>query len=130
MEQGRGISAAAVIGLAAGSLAGAAVSSAAAEPTARPAASTQDVSPLAVNNLGQTVARAKNWQCFLARSGYEPWEHNGLLGTDSWKAAQRMFNARGFNGGTRLDVDGVVGPKTRDAFSEFNDVPAGDRRWV
>ncbi|MFJ5265677.1 peptidoglycan-binding protein [Streptomyces sp. NPDC088387] len=149
------VSAATIIGLAAGSLAGATISSAASEPTARPVASTQDVSVLAVNNLGQTVSRAKNWQCFLTQSGYEPWEHNGLLGTDSWKAAQRLFNARGYNGGRtlvvdgivgpytikalqrflnhfgfRLDVDGIVGPKTTAAFSEFNDVPVHDSRCV
>ncbi|MEV0220942.1 peptidoglycan-binding domain-containing protein [Streptomyces sp. NPDC050704] len=142
------VSAATIIGLAAGSLAGATVSSAASEPTARPAASTQDVSVLAVNNLGLTVGRAKNWQCFLTRMGYPTYEHNGLLGKDSWKAAQRMFNRRGFNGGTSLvvdgivgrytikalqrylntfgfglAVDGIVGPKTLDAFWEFNGVP-------
>ncbi|GHA08142.1 hypothetical protein GCM10010372_04330 [Streptomyces tauricus] len=149
------VSAATVIGLATGSLAGATISSAASEPIAKPAASAQDVSVLAVKNLGLTVARAKNWQCFLTRSGYEPWEHNGLLGTDSWKAAQRMFNARGFNGGVRLEVDGIVGqytikalqrflnsfgfglavdgvagPRTTDAFWEFNGVPTQDPRCV
>lgn len=158
------VSAATIVGLAAGSLAGATVSSAASEPstnsaasepTTRPAASTQDVSVLAVKNLGLTVARAKNWQCFLTRTGYEPWEHNGLLGTDSWKAAQRMFNARGYSGGSSLVVDGVVGPytiralqrflndfgfglavdgivgpRTVDAFWEFNGVPQQDPRCV
>ncbi|MFJ5042978.1 peptidoglycan-binding domain-containing protein [Streptomyces parvulus] len=92
---------------------------------------------------------------FLTRSGFEPWEHNGLLGTDSWKAAQRLFNAQGFHGGTRLVVDGVVGPRTikalqrflnsygfrlavdgivgdltTAAFWEFNGVPVQDRRCV
>lgn len=149
------VSAATIIGLTAVSLAGATVSSAASESTAKPAAGTQDVSILAVNNLGLTVGRAKNWQCFLTRSGYEPWEHNGHLGTDSWKAAQRMFNKRGFNGGTRLVVDGVVGyytvkalqrflnsfgfrlavdgivgDKTTAAFWEFNGVPVHDSRCV
>ncbi|MFE6288090.1 peptidoglycan-binding protein [Streptomyces sp. NPDC057877] len=113
------ISAATVIGLATGSLAGATISSAASEPTAKPTASTQDVSVLAVNNLGLTVSRAKNWQCFLARSGFQTWEHNGLLGTDSWKAAQRLFNAQGFYGSTRLVVDGVVGPYTIKALQRF-----------
>ncbi|WP_229916588.1 peptidoglycan-binding domain-containing protein [Streptomyces fructofermentans] len=148
-------SAAAVIGLAAGSLAGATAVSAASESTAKPAASTQDVSVLAVNNLGLNIARAKNWQCFLTRDGFEPWEHNGMLGKDSWRAAQRMFNARGFSGDTRLvvdgdvgkytikalqrylnsygfglAVDGIAGPRTTDAFWEFNGVPVRDPRCV
>ncbi|ANJ11969.1 hypothetical protein Spa2297_33260 (plasmid) [Streptomyces parvulus] len=149
------VSAATIIGIAAGTLAGGAVGAAASEAPAQSAASTQRASVLAVNNLGLNVARAKNWQCFLTRSGFEPWEHNGLLGTDSWKAAQRLFNAQGFHGGTRLVVDGVVGPRTikalqrflnsygfrlavdgivgdltTAAFWEFNGVPVQDRRCV
>lgn len=149
------VSGATIIGIAAGSLAGGTFSAAASEAPTKPAASTQRASVLAVNNLGLTVARAKNWQCFLTRSGFEPWEHNGLLGTDSWKAAQRLFNAQGFHGGTRLVVDGIVGPRTikalqrflnsygfglavdgivgdhtTDAFWEFNGVPVTDPRCV
>ncbi|MCQ4195760.1 peptidoglycan-binding domain-containing protein [Streptomyces parvulus] len=149
------VSAATIIGITAGTLAGGAVGAAASEAPAQSAASTQRASVLAVNNLGLNVARAKNWQCFLTRSGFEPWEHNGLLGTDSWKAAQRLFNAQGFHGGTRLVVDGVVGPRTikalqrflnsygfrlavdgivgdrtTAAFWEFNGVPVQDRRCV
>ncbi|MFC8006925.1 peptidoglycan-binding domain-containing protein [Streptomyces olivaceus] len=113
------VGAATVFAIAAGSLAGATVSSAASEPAARPAAGTQEVSVLAVNNLGLTVGRAKNWQCFLTRAGYEPWEHAGLLGTDSWKAAQRMFNALGVSGKSKLVVDGVVGPLTIKALQRY-----------
>ncbi|MBZ6202041.1 peptidoglycan-binding domain-containing protein [Streptomyces olivaceus] len=113
------VGAATVFAIGAGSLAGATVSSAASEPAARPAAGTQEVSVLAVNNLGLTVGRAKSWQCFMTRSGYEPWEHAGHLGTDSWKAAQRMFNARGFSGKSKLVVDGVVGPLTIKALQRF-----------
>ncbi|MGW8063916.1 peptidoglycan-binding domain-containing protein [Streptomyces ziwulingensis] len=101
------------------------------------------------------TARAKNRQCFLTRSGYEPWQHEGRPAADGWKAAQRMFSARGFHGGTRLVVDGVAGPctitalqryldycgfglavdgiagpKTKDAFWECNGVPTQDPRCV
>ncbi|MFE3737670.1 peptidoglycan-binding protein [Streptomyces sp. NPDC059134] len=149
------VSAATIAAIAAGTLAGATVSSAASAPAAEPATSTQNVSVLAVNNLGLSVGRAKNWQCFLTRSGFEPWEHNGHLGTNSWKAAQRLFNAQGFYGGSRLDVDGIVGPltikalqrflnsygfglavdgvvgkRTTAAFWQFNGVPVEDRRCV
>ncbi|MFJ4526104.1 peptidoglycan-binding protein [Streptomyces sp. NPDC088810] len=38
------------------------------------------------------------------------------MGTHSWKAAQRMLNAWGYDAGT---VDGVVGPDTIRALQKF-----------
>ncbi|MGV9884842.1 peptidoglycan-binding domain-containing protein [Streptomyces sp. NPDC003006] len=99
------ISATAVVGLAAGGLAGASVSSAAPASDAKPAVVTQDVSAQ-YNNLGLDKERAQNWQRWLKRLGQNPGEIDGKLGTNSWKAAQREFGFRG------ADVDGVVGPKT------------------
>ncbi|MER5784653.1 peptidoglycan-binding domain-containing protein [Streptomyces mobaraensis] len=128
----------AVAGLAAGSLATAGTGFAAAQPPT----SSQSVSILAVNNLGLNTTQAKNWQCWLRDSGYNPGTIDGQLGTNSWKAAQRMFNAQGYNAGTvdgavgpntiralqkylnaygySLDVDGDAGPKTIAAFRDFN----------
>ncbi|MFD9902885.1 peptidoglycan-binding protein [Streptomyces sp. NPDC059063] len=136
------VSAAAIVGIVAGSLAGATVSSAGSPPAATHAASAQDVSILAVNNLGLNTARAKNWQCWLRDTGYNPGAIDGQLGTNSWKAAQRKFNDLGLGAGTvdgivgpntiralqrylnifgyGLDVDGAAGPKTRAAFWDFN----------
>ncbi|MEU6061882.1 peptidoglycan-binding domain-containing protein [Streptomyces sp. NPDC047097] len=99
------VSATAVVGLAAGGLAGASTSSAAPAPDARPAAVTQDVSAQ-YDNLGLNTQRAKNWQNWLKDRGQNPGTVDGKLGTASWKAAQREF---GFTG---KDVDGIVGPKT------------------
>ncbi|MFF3327800.1 peptidoglycan-binding protein [Streptomyces sp. NPDC002889] len=78
--------------------------------------STQDVSILAVNNLGLNTTRAKNWQCWLRDTGYNPGTIDGELGTNSWKAAQRKFNDLGLNAGT---VDGVVGPNTIKALQRY-----------
>ncbi|MFE6625475.1 peptidoglycan-binding protein [Streptomyces sp. NPDC008086] len=140
------VSLTAVLGLAAGTVAAAGTGFAAAQPAAKPAVSAQDVSVLAVNNLGLNTARAKNWQCWLRDRGYNPGTIDGQLGSNSWKAAQRFLNARGHDAGTvdgvvgpdtiralqrylnlfgdifgyHLDVDGVAGPETRSAFWKFN----------
>ncbi|MFF0449091.1 peptidoglycan-binding protein [Streptomyces sp. NPDC004609] len=136
------VSAAAIVGIAAGSLAGASAGYAASPPAAGPALSAQDVSILAVNNLGLNTQRAKNWQCWLRDTGYNPGAIDGQLGANSWKAAQRKFNDMGLNAGTvdgevgpntiralqrylnihgyGLVVDGIAGPATRAAFWDFN----------
>ncbi len=140
------VSLTAVLGLAAGTVAAAGTGFAASQPAAKPAVSAQDVSVLAVNNLGLNTARAKNWQCWLRDRGYNPGTIDGQLGTNSWKAAQRLLNARGHNAGDvdgavgpntiralqkylntfgdifgyHLDVDGIAGPETRSAFWKFN----------
>ncbi|MGW1720808.1 peptidoglycan-binding domain-containing protein [Streptomyces sp. NPDC002156] len=110
------ISLTAVVGLAAGTVAAAGTSFAASQSAATTAVSAQDVSILAVNNLGLNTARAKNWQCWLRDVGYSPGTIDGQLGTNSWKAAQRMFNDLGHNAGT---VDGVVGPNTIRALQRY-----------
>ncbi|MEU3983377.1 peptidoglycan-binding domain-containing protein [Streptomyces sp. NPDC026672] len=110
------VSATAVVGIAAGTLA-AGAGLAAAQPAAKPAAvSAQDFSILAVNNLGLNTTQAKNWQCWLRDTGYSPGAIDGQLGTNSWKAAQRKFNDLGLGAGT---VDGVVGPNTVRALQRY-----------
>ncbi|MDX3314928.1 peptidoglycan-binding domain-containing protein [Streptomyces sp. NPDC054884] len=106
----------AVVGLTTGTVAAAGTSFAASQPAAKTAVSTQDVSILAVNNLGLNTTRAKNWQCFLRGANYNPGTIDGQLGTSSWKAAQRLFNDWGYNAGT---VDGAVGTNTIKALQRF-----------
>ncbi|WP_449488910.1 peptidoglycan-binding domain-containing protein [Streptomyces canus] len=48
--------------------------------------------------------------------GFNAGTEGGQLGTNSWKAAQRMLNAWGYNAGT---VDGAVGPNTIRALQKF-----------
>ncbi|WP_374774506.1 peptidoglycan-binding protein [Streptomyces sp. NBC_01310] len=110
------VSATAVLGIAVGSLAGASAGFAASRPTDAPAVSTQDLSVLAVNNLGLDANRAKNWQCWLRDTGYNPGTIDGQLGTNSWKAAQRKFNDLGHGAGT---VDGIVGTNTIKALQRY-----------
>ncbi|MFE9443383.1 peptidoglycan-binding protein [Streptomyces sp. NPDC006602] len=131
------ISLTAVVGLAAGTVAAAGTSFAVSQPAAKTSVSAQDVSILAVNNLGLNTTRAKNWQCWLRDTGYNPGTIDGQLGTNSWKAAQRKFNDLGYNAGTvdgvvgtntikalqrylGVAVDGVAGPNTKAAFWDFN----------
>jgi len=132
----------AVVGLAVGSLATAGTSFAASQTAAKSAVSAQDLSILTTDNLGLNTARAKNWQCWLRDAGYSPGAIDGVLGTNSWKAAQRFFNAQGLGAGTvdgdpgtntikalqrylnffgyGLLVDGIAGTNTRNAFWDFN----------
>jgi peptidoglycan hydrolase-like protein with peptidoglycan-binding domain len=133
----------AVVGLAVGSLATAGTSFAASQTAAKSAVSAQSASALASENFGLNTARAKNWQCWLRDNGYSPGTIDGDLGTNSWKAAQRFFNAQGLGAGTvdgdpgtntikalqrylnffgyGLGVDGQAGPLTRAAFWDFNE---------
>jgi lysozyme family protein len=106
----------AIVGIAAGGLAGASASVAASQPVTKPAVSSQRVAPLAVNNLGLNTARAKNWQSCLNAWGFNAGTEDGQLGTNSWKAAQRMLNAWGYNAGTE---DGIVGTNTIRALQKF-----------
>ncbi|KOU02605.1 peptidoglycan-binding protein [Streptomyces ardesiacus] len=132
-------------GIAVGSLAVAATATAAPAPARQQTVSAGAVSVLAVNNLGLDTRHAKNWQCYLKFMGYNPGSSDGLLGTNSWKAGQRLFasegfypkdeidgivgpktirglqrylNAHGYNAGT---ADGIAGPQTKAAFWEFNE---------
>ncbi|MFJ2774729.1 peptidoglycan-binding protein [Streptomyces sp. NPDC087300] len=72
-----------------------------------------------MNNLGLNAAHAKNWQCYLDYWGYRPGTIDGQLGTDSWKAAQRLFNDYGHSGSHKLVVDGIVGTNTIKALQRF-----------
>ncbi|GAA2277966.1 hypothetical protein GCM10010145_58760 [Streptomyces ruber] len=113
------VSATAVIGIAAGSLAGASAGFAAPRPAAAPAVSSQDPTVLAVNNLGLSVSQAKRWQCFLRSYDFNPGTIDGQLGTNSWKAAQRFFNYYDLYVNRALTVDGIVGPETIKALQNF-----------
>ena len=106
----------AIVGIAAGGLAGASASVAASQPVTKPAVRSQRVSPLAVNNLGLDTARAKNWQSCLNAWGFNAGTEDGQLGTNSWKAAQRLLNAWGYNAGAE---DGIVGTNTIRALQKF-----------
>lgn len=106
------VAASAIVGIAAGGLAGASVSVAAPQAAVR----SGQVAPLAVNNLGLDTARAKNWQSCLNAWGFNAGTEDGQLGTNSWRAAQRMLNAWGYNAGT---VDGIVGTNTIRALQKF-----------
>ncbi|ELP61652.1 peptidoglycan-binding domain-containing protein [Streptomyces turgidiscabies] len=106
----------AVVGIAAGGLAGATASVAAPQQATKPAVSSPHAAILAVNNLGLDTARARNWQSCLNAWGFNAGAEDGQLGTNSWKAAQRMLNAWGYNAGT---VDGAVGPNTITALQKF-----------
>ncbi|MFE8950291.1 peptidoglycan-binding protein [Streptomyces sp. NPDC007856] len=89
---------------------------AAPQAAARPAVGSRHISPLAVNNLGLSTARAENWQSCLNTWGFNAGTVDGQLGTNSWEAAQRMLNAWGYNAGT---VDGIVGTNTIKALQRF-----------
>ncbi|MET9967276.1 peptidoglycan-binding domain-containing protein [Streptomyces sp. NPDC006356] len=110
------VSLTAVLGLAVGTVAAAGTSFAASQPAAKPAVSAQDVSVLAVNNLGLNTERAKNWQSCLNAWDFNAGTEDGQLGPNSWRAAQRMLNKWGYNAGT---VDGIVGTKTITALQKF-----------
>jgi peptidoglycan hydrolase-like protein with peptidoglycan-binding domain len=115
------VSAAAIISIAAGSLAGASTGFAASQPAAvKISATTGNVSILAVNNLGLSISEGKSVQCYVRdaspRGRYNPGTIDGQLGTNSWKAWQLFLNDRGYNAGT---VDGAVGPNTIRALQKF-----------
>ncbi|MDQ1046869.1 peptidoglycan-binding protein [Streptomyces sp. V4I2] len=138
------VSVTAAVGIAAGGLATTGTAMAApASASAQQQAVTGEVGTLAVVNLGLNTARAKNWQCWLRDTGYNPGTIDGQLGTNSWKAAQRKFRdqagyddsidgivgpntikalQRYLNGwlSDDLDVDGIAGPETKEAFWDFN----------
>ncbi|RSN40490.1 hypothetical protein DMH12_35495 [Streptomyces sp. WAC 04229] len=130
----------AALGIATGGLATAGTAMAA--PASAPQAVTAEaVAPLAVVNLGLDTAHAKSWQCWLRTTGYNPGTIDGQLGTNSWKAAQRKFDAMGYYDdsidgivgtntvkalqrylnlhGANLTVDGDAGPQTRSEFWDF-----------
>ncbi|MFG2782927.1 peptidoglycan-binding protein [Streptomyces prunicolor] len=134
----------AVVGLAVGSLATAGTSFAASQPAGKPAVSAPTIGiPTPSNNLGLTTERAKNWQCRLRDNGYDPGPINGILGRESWIAAQHMFNDLGLRVGPvdgdpgagttivplqrylnlvgySIVVDGIFGAQSRIAFSDLN----------
>jgi len=134
----------AVVGLSVGSLATAGTSFAASQTGAEPAVSAPTIGiSTPSNNLGLTTERAKNWQCRLRDNGYDPGPINGILGRESWLAAQHMFNDLGLRTGPvdgdpgagttivalqrylnlfgyNILVDGTFGTQTKLAFWDFN----------
>ncbi|MEV0961229.1 peptidoglycan-binding protein [Streptomyces sp. NPDC049910] len=102
-------------GMAAGGLA-AAGTSAAAVPERTPAANAEAIAPLAVNNLGLSTKDAASLQGkYLRHYGYTG-ALDGLLGTNSWKAMQRLLRDTGDYSGT---IDGIVGPLTVKALQRY-----------
>ncbi|WP_019061325.1 hypothetical protein [Streptomyces prunicolor] len=133
----------AVVGLSVGSLATAGTSFAASPPAAKPAVNAPTIGiPIPPNNFGLSTERAKDWQCRLRDNGYDPGPINGILGSESWRAAQTMFNDLGLRAGPvygdpatntlvplqrylnlfgyGLTVDGDAGLRFQAAFSDLN----------
>ncbi|WP_171161905.1 peptidoglycan-binding protein [Streptomyces sp. I05A-00742] len=139
----------AVVGLAAGSLAGAGAGFAASAPTAHRVVSSDSVALFAVENLGLSAGQAQNIQCWLRKFWSYPDAIDGQLGTSSWQAYQRALKHDwGYTGaidgivgsGTVMalqrqmrdagwgytgPIDGVAGPDTRAAFKRFADACEG-----
>ncbi|WP_030737144.1 peptidoglycan-binding domain-containing protein [Streptomyces sp. NRRL F-2890] len=100
------VTATAAIAVGAGSLATA--GTAVAAPSEKQTVATAEVAPLAVVNLGLTINQAKNVQSYLkVYYGYTG-AVDGQLGTQSWKAMQRMLRSYGYSGA----IDGIVGGGT------------------
>ncbi|MGW6916269.1 peptidoglycan-binding protein [Kitasatospora sp. NPDC054939] len=109
------VSAAAVVGLAIGTLAGAGTAFAASAPAAQPVVSAE-AGVLATNNLGLSSTQAKNVQRWLANNwGYRD-AIDGMLGTNSWKAMQHFLTA---HWGYTDPMDGIPGPDTIKALQRF-----------
>ncbi|MFF2073629.1 peptidoglycan-binding protein [Kitasatospora sp. NPDC058162] len=112
------VSVTAAVGIAAGGVAGASAGFAATQSAVRPAASVQNVTVLAVNNLGLSSQQAMNVQCFLTQ---DPANYNdaidGQLGPNSWKAMQRWLAA--YWNYPSNQIDGVVGPNTVKALQRM-----------
>ncbi|MEV7340831.1 peptidoglycan-binding domain-containing protein [Streptomyces sp. NPDC093544] len=109
------VSVTAAVGIAAGGLATAGTATAA-PASAQQQAASAEVAPLAVVNLGLNIAHAKSWQCWLRDTGYDPGTIDGMLGTNSWKAAQEKFEAMGYYDDS---IDGIVGPNTIKALQRY-----------
>jgi len=133
------VSVTAAAGIAAGVLVPA--GTAAAAPAPQETQVQAEAAAQAVVNLGLNGERARYWQCFLRDGGYRPGTIDGYLGTDSWKAAQRMFKENGYYNDKidgivgpntiaalqqmlqwmyGLKVDGIAGPKTKEAFWDYS----------
>jgi lysozyme family protein len=106
----------AVIGMAAGSLAGATAGFAASDQIHKPAVAAQAVAPSAVVNLGLNTTQAKGFQRWLAANWQYTDSIDGQLGPNSWKAEQRHLKAHhGYTGA----IDGIVGGGTVSALQRF-----------
>ncbi|MDK1473480.1 peptidoglycan-binding protein [Streptomyces sp. 549] len=110
------VSVTAVVGLTAGSLAGAGTALAAPQKAAQPPVSSEAVAPQAVVNLGLSAAQARNVQRWLTRHWGYTGAIDGQLGTNSWKAFQRNLRTHwGYTGA----IDGVVGSGTVSALQRL-----------
>ncbi|WP_318206627.1 MULTISPECIES: peptidoglycan-binding domain-containing protein [unclassified Streptomyces] len=68
-----------------------------------------------VVNLGLSTSQAKRVQLWLAYSWGYTGALDGLLGTGSWQAMQRMLRHYGYTGA----IDGIVGTGTIKALQQF-----------
>lgn len=110
------VSATAVAGILVGSLAGASSSFATTGVATKPAVSTKEVSPLAVDNHGLNTTEARWVQCWLMDYWSYPGPLDGQLGTNSWKAMQRFLATyHGYTG----NIDGDPGPNTNRALQRY-----------
>ncbi|MFB7293365.1 peptidoglycan-binding domain-containing protein [Actinacidiphila glaucinigra] len=110
------VSVTALVGIAAGSLAGASASFAASGSDSTQPAATAVVTPLAVVNLGLNTTQAKGVQRWLKANWGYTGAIDGELGPESWKAFQRHLKAyHGYTGA----IDGVVGSGTVSALQRF-----------
>ncbi|MEU7291958.1 peptidoglycan-binding domain-containing protein [Streptomyces exfoliatus] len=137
------VTATALAGLAAGTLATAGTSVAAAPQAPQQGISTEAFGTLATENFGLSLTQAKYVQGWLADHwGYPRDEIDGYLGTNSWKAYQLCLRKYwGYTGNIDGDpgpntiralqrqlkatagytgaIDGIAGPATREAFKRF-----------
>uniref|UniRef100_A0AAU3GSU8 Peptidoglycan-binding protein n=1 Tax=Streptomyces sp. NBC_01401 TaxID=2903854 RepID=A0AAU3GSU8_9ACTN len=109
------VSLTAVVGIAAGSLAGASASFAAPTQSTTAAASVE-VGVLATNNLGLSEAQAKRVQSVLKAKWKYKDNIDGKLGTNSWMAMQRFLKA---SWQYTDAIDGDPGPNTVKALQRY-----------
>ncbi|MFF3517632.1 peptidoglycan-binding protein [Streptomyces sp. NPDC002573] len=106
----------AVIGTAAGSLAGATAGFAASDQVHKPVVAVRAAAPNAVVNLGLNTTQAKGFQRWLAANWQYTDSIDGQLGPNSWKAEQRHLKAYWNYTGA---IDGIVGGGTVSALQRF-----------
>jgi len=110
------VSVTAVVGLTAGTLAGAGTSFAAPPPASQAAVGSDTVSVLATNNFGLSSAQAKNVQRWLATYWNYTDSIDGQLGPNSWRAFQRCLKTYW---GYTDSIDGDPGPNTIKALQRL-----------
>ncbi|GAA2258710.1 hypothetical protein GCM10010232_56440 [Streptomyces amakusaensis] len=104
----------ALAGITTGSLA-ASGTAIAVTPERSQSAASVPASATEVVNLGLSTSQAKRVQLWLAYDWGYTGALDGLLGTASWQAMQRLLRHYGYTDA----IDGIVGPKTVKALQQF-----------